>query len=648
MFSLIIPTRDRVEQLGRLLDSLVATTSRRDELEVILVVDEDDTATRAFAFEGLTVKQVAVEPGLPMGTLNMRGYEAASGDRLMLMNDDVVVKTPGWDQRVTTAFNGFPDGVVLVHVNDGTFKERLCVFPFITRAFAELAGGICPVDYVRYRIDDHIYNVFNLLAHLGERRILYLPDVVFEHRNYSGWIPGYRMYLPNQEIHDADTDLYVKLFDKRKNLALSLKARIDARRSALESEKWESRLSRLGDPLLMRDPRHIRVSPDSVSPSSDSARITIGVVTADLRSDHARHCIANIKKFTRNYELVIVDNGRAEDFNHAREMNWLIDKCRSDYLVLMDDDVFVEPGWADGLLRCITSKVGVVTPVHNDSLGRFSYAGVVMYSDHSGGHEHILEKPDAPRKIMTLCSAIMLIDLSKCGHLRLDESYTKYFLDIDFGLRIWEAGYEVVCSPYSKVTHVGGATLGYGTSKANALLDAQRQYFVEKWITPGRYQQLEDGIWKREADIQPYLSYMPDVGPRLDVIEEYKAHSIVFHERYYGISTAYRILTARRIEYRDYRRMVEGETIDEVKRRIDRLVYPTFLLHARIIVYRAKSMRRRAVFFLQRLARSGMVCGKTLARKIVRVLGRIAGPLLTSILQPAVQKNDVKRTNPDE
>ena len=139
------------------------------------------------------VKQVVVEPELPMGTLNMRGYEAASGDCLMLMNDDVVVRTQGWDERVLTAFNGFPDEVVLVHLNDGTFKERLCVFPFVTRAYAELAGGICPADYVRYRIDDHIYNVFNLLAHLNERRILYLPDVVFEHRNYSGWIPGYRM-----------------------------------------------------------------------------------------------------------------------------------------------------------------------------------------------------------------------------------------------------------------------------------------------------------------------------------------------------------------------------------------------------------------------------------------------------------------------
>ena len=138
---------------------------------------------------------------------------------------------------------------------------------------------------------------------------------------------------------------------------------------------------------------------------------------------------------------------RSGDFNHAREMNRLIRVARTDFLVLMDDDVFVEPGWADALLAFVNSRVGVVTPVHYDAYGRFNYAGVVMHSDRTGGHRHDLERPAAPARNMTLCSAIMLIDLAKCGHLRMDENYSKYFLDIDYGLSVWEAGYEVVCTP---------------------------------------------------------------------------------------------------------------------------------------------------------------------------------------------------------
>jgi len=72
----------------------------------------------------------------------------------------------------------------------------------------------------------------------------------------------------------------------------------------------------------------------------------------------------------------------------------------------------------------------------------------------------------------------MLIDMSKCGHIRFDESYSKYFLDIDYGLRIWAAGYEVVCSPFTAVTHIGGATLQQGSPDSNDLFETQRQHFV--------------------------------------------------------------------------------------------------------------------------------------------------------------------------
>ena len=34
----------------------------------------------------------------------------------------------------------------------------------------------------------------------------------------------------------------------------------------------------------------------------------------------------------------------------------------------------------------------------------------------------------------------MLIDMTKCGHIWVDERIGGNFLDIDYGLRIWEAG----------------------------------------------------------------------------------------------------------------------------------------------------------------------------------------------------------------
>ena len=609
MLSIIVPTRGRREQLRAFLDSLRQTADQPQRIEVVLVVDEDDAETRAFEHPGMAQRRVVVPQGLPMGTLNARGYAAATGDHVMLCNDDVVVKTPGWDSRMQAIFESYPDGVVLLHVNDGTFKDSLCVFPCVSRRYVELAGGICPEQYQRYRIDDHIYNVFNLLAILGEHRIQYLPDVLFEHHNYATSIAG-RTYVPDPETHGRDTELYVATFPSRKDLAARLKERIRARRGAADGELFRANLERPLDPLRMRDPAHVRYAAGSRPLNSDDTRLTVGVATADLRSAHARRCLSDLKRCTRNFDLVILDNSRSDDFNHAREMNRLIRMARTDYLVLMDDDVFVEPGWADALLACVNSRVGVVTPVHYDAYGRFNYAGVIMHGDRSGGHRHDLEIPPAPVRTMTLCSAVMLVDLAKCGHLRLDENYSKYFLDIDYGLSVWEAGYEVVCTPGAEVTHIGGATLEQGSRSAYALHEPQRRYFEQKWMATGRYAALEAGIWAGVPERARWLREGA-VDPAVPVAESYRAHSIVTHDDvWYGISEGYRSLTRNRIERRGYLRLVTGSSLEELKRRLDRMPYPQLLLHARIAGSGGRAALRRLY-----LAASGF------GRRVLRAFG---------------------------
>src|SRR5262249_37696727 len=94
-FSLIVPTRWRVARFRRLLDSLHENAADPDSIEVIAVVDDDDTESLAFSYAALAYRCIAVPPGRTMGELNLAGYNAASGRYLMLLNDDVVVRTPG-------------------------------------------------------------------------------------------------------------------------------------------------------------------------------------------------------------------------------------------------------------------------------------------------------------------------------------------------------------------------------------------------------------------------------------------------------------------------------------------------------------------------------------------------------------------------
>lgn len=496
-FSLIIPTRQRTVVLRRLLDSVKATCRRLDELEAILVIDDDDEETIHFQYAGIDVKRVQVSPGLTMGALNMSGYRAATGRYLMLLNDDVILRTPDWDERVRAAFRSCSDGMVLVHVNDLVFRDTLCIFPFLTREFCAITGGICPDGYLRYRIDDHIHNIFDLISLLGHHRRLFLPDVIFEHLNVKASGGGAAAYVPDPAIHEIDSQLFHALLDERKRAALEAVSRIDGSLPSARREK----LDPVTDSVAIRRPEHARWLATPKSSSGHEPRVTIGIVSADLRSSYTQKCIELVKTHTTNFELILIDNNRSPDFNHSREMNRILSICGNNYLVLMDDDVFVQAGWLQGLLRCVGPSVGVVTPLHKNRAGELSYAGIVMHPDDTGHHTHIMEAPSEPQRIQTLCSAIMLIDMTKCGHIRLDERYTKYFLDIDYGLQVWEEGFQVVCSPYSEVTHLAGATLEQGGRQAMPLLEEQRQRYFQAWVSSKRIHALRLGVWKTIPEI---------------------------------------------------------------------------------------------------------------------------------------------------
>jgi glycosyltransferase involved in cell wall biosynthesis len=502
--------------LRRALDSLKATTSRPDSIEVILVTDSDDAEMVNFSYSGLSIRHVSVPPGMNMGELNTAGYDVATGDYIFLLNDDVVARTMGWDILVAETLKAFPDGVVLVGVNDKLFQDHLCTFPLLSRALCEMMGGICPKEYIRYRIDDHIHNIFNLVTLLGHRRIVYLEDVVFEHLNRLAGVQGTAAYVPNPEIHAKDSLFFESQLPARKALAVRLVNHIDAYRSQNLDSVRANRLLEVTDSVALRDPRYTRRSERSTLLTSENTRVTIGVVSADIRSEHSRQCLELLKQHTRNFDLIVIDNNRGPNFNHAREMNRLLGIANTDFIVVMDDDVLVEPGWLDEMLKAINPSVGMVTPAHKNLAGDFVYGGIVMRPDQSGHHTHIFSKSRNPRPVQTICSAIYLLDRTKCGHLRVDEQYSKYFLDIEFGLQVWEAGFQVICTTATVVTHIGGGTLKQGSNLSTTLYEDQRQKFMHAWIETGRYWKLESVAWREIPELRRLVEHPGVVGRLLD------------------------------------------------------------------------------------------------------------------------------------
>src|SRR5439155_13020859 len=162
--------------------------------------------------------------------LHRRCFDSSTGRFVIFMNVDVVLRTRDLDRGIYAAFTSFGDDIGLVYVNDLLFREKLCIFPVLSRQ-ACLQIGVCPAEYRRYRIDNHIFDTYNLLAFWGHRRIIYLPDVVFEHFNHQSTpqveaekfvSEDGKVYVPNPEILQVDAPLYDSLFQKRTEDALKL------------------------------------------------------------------------------------------------------------------------------------------------------------------------------------------------------------------------------------------------------------------------------------------------------------------------------------------------------------------------------------------------------------------------------------------
>jgi len=284
LFSFIIPTRKRISKLQRLFSSIYDTTTNISHLEILLAIDEDDLETQEIEDTRLNLKKIVVPRGQTMGFLNQTCYRESSGKYVMLMNDDVILRTDGWDLIVRRCFEDYQkDEIVLIHVNDLIFKETLCTFPFVTRNYCELMGGICPEDYVRYRIDDHVYNIFNMLACMGYKRTIYLPDVIFEHDNYIKSDMGQRNYVPNEEILRKDKKLFDELLPARKMAAIKLARHIESINLERKIASNYKLLSQINESYTIRRLEFVKVRYKPPL-STEQVKVTIGIITTSTRT----------------------------------------------------------------------------------------------------------------------------------------------------------------------------------------------------------------------------------------------------------------------------------------------------------------------------------------------------------------------------
>jgi len=255
--SLLLPTRGRPRLAERFIRSAAEMAERPESVEVVLRVDQDDTESHALDSAHLHAVTV-VGPRDSMGAYNTACLERAAGDIVVLGNDDIVIRTKGWDRRLREVHAAHSDGVYLAYPNDLFKGRRLCAFPILPRRTCDLLIEPFPRAYQGAFIDYHLLDIFRRLERYGHPRLVYLPNVVFEHMHYRTGKGSYdETYRSRSRFKDDAT--FLALRDDRSKGARRLLAAIEPARvhetaqrtgTSLPSRGWAKRVLVAGRVIL--------------------------------------------------------------------------------------------------------------------------------------------------------------------------------------------------------------------------------------------------------------------------------------------------------------------------------------------------------------------------------------------------------------
>jgi len=170
-----------------------------------------------------------------------------------------------------------------------------------------------------------------------------------------------------------------------------------------------------------------------------------------------------------------------ENWLFCRGNNAAVPHATGDYILFLNNDVEVPPGWLHPLVETMTTHpdVGAVQPklLQYDDRSRFEYAGAAGgFIDRAGypftrGRLFDTMEPDRGQyddacDIFWATGAALLLRRSALDEVGLfDERFEMHMEEIDLCWRLQRHGYRVRIQPKSTAYHIGGASLPQGSPR---------------------------------------------------------------------------------------------------------------------------------------------------------------------------------------
>jgi hypothetical protein len=220
--SLLVPSRERLNLKLTLISSIITSVHDINNVELIFGIDEDDPTRDvvykiAAAIPFVTVVDIKND-GKFIGINRIWNllYPHAKGDILGYIGDDMVFKTPNWDNEIINELTiKLPDDKIkLVHCYDGyRLHDEICVNAFLHKRYVEVVGYLCREEFLINWSDQWLYQSFKAF-----NRVTHRPDIHIQHNH---WVFGNRkkdgvadrMLADNNDV--ISDKLWFELTDER-------------------------------------------------------------------------------------------------------------------------------------------------------------------------------------------------------------------------------------------------------------------------------------------------------------------------------------------------------------------------------------------------------------------------------------------------
>lgn len=295
------------------------------------------------------------------------------------------------------------------------------------------------------------------------------------------------------------------LIDESKNSRASVDEERKALREALKRRMIAARVQASFGPGLHRVSRKVTIP----------GKVSIIMPSIGAR-DLIKISIESIRERTsyRDYEIIVLDNIRGETLTEAQltwkewfrkhadvvvevneKFNWSrlnnIGAANSSgsYLLFLNDDIEVlDPDWLQLLISEAERKeVGAVGPQLLYPDGKVQHAGIFFAHGSMGGGRHAFRfaESDDPgyfglalsqRNVSSVTGACLMSRRDVYDAVNgFNEAHDVVNNDVDYCLRVWRAGYQVVYTPHTRLVHHELA------SRAEMKDDFDRSGFIAEW-----------------------------------------------------------------------------------------------------------------------------------------------------------------------